>query len=111
MKKQDSKIDKLTPMVKNIMDQIQISNSSRDNIHSPKAHDHTTSVLANKRDPPLEGVNHKTNGGMWTLKHETSSPKFYELLINTELKGDTSLDLNNLYNHIKMCLNVVTRLQ
>ena len=102
MKKQDSKIDKLTPMVKNIMDQIQISNSSRDNIHSPKAHDPTTSVLAIKRDPPLEGVNHKTNGGMWTLKHETSSPKFYELLIKTEFKGETALELKKFYNHINM---------
>ena len=25
---------------------------------------------------------------IWTIKHDTSSPKFYELLINIELKGD-----------------------
>ena len=48
---------------------------------------------------------------MWTLKHEISSPRLYELLIKTELKGDTALDLNNLYNHIKMSLNAVTRLK
>ena len=48
---------------------------------------------------------------MWTLKHDISSRKFYELLINTELKGDTVLDIKNLFNHIKMSLNVVTRLR
>ena len=48
---------------------------------------------------------------MWTLKHEISSPKFYELFIKTELKGYTALDLNNFYNHINICINVVTRLQ
>ena len=48
---------------------------------------------------------------MWTLKHEIISPKFYELLTKTELKGDTALDPNNFYNHIKMCINVATRLR
>ena len=48
---------------------------------------------------------------MWTLKHEISSPKLYELLIKTELKGDTAMDLNNFFNHINMCLNAVTRLR
>ena len=48
---------------------------------------------------------------MWTLKHEISSPRFYELLIKTELKGDTALYLKNFYNHIKMSLNAVTRLK
>ena len=50
-------------------------------------------------------------GGMWTLKYEIRSPNFYELLIKTEIKGDTALDLNNFYNHIKICLNAITRLQ
>ena len=45
---------------------------------------------------------------MWNLKHEISSPRFYEILINIEPKGDTALDLKNFYNHIKMCINVVT---
>ena len=67
-------------------------------------------VPDNKRSPPLEGVHYTKIGGMWTLKHEISSPKFYELLIKTEIKGDTALDLNNFYNHTKLCLNVVTRL-
>ena len=48
---------------------------------------------------------------MWTLKHEISSPRFYELLIKIELKGDTALDLNNYYNHVKMSLNAVTKLR
>ena len=41
---------------------------------------------------------------MWTLKHDTRSPKFYELLIKIGLKGNTALDLNNFYNQINMCL-------
>ena len=48
---------------------------------------------------------------MWNIKHEISSPKLYELLIKTELKGDTPLDPKNFYNCIKMCLNAVTRIQ
>ena len=47
---------------------------------------------------------------MWTLKYEIRSQKFYELLIKKELKCNTAMDLKNLYNHIKTCLNVVTRL-
>ena len=48
---------------------------------------------------------------MWILKHEIISPKLYELLIKIEIKGDTTLYLKNFYNHIKMCINAVTRLQ
>ena len=47
---------------------------------------------------------------MWTLKHEIISPKFYDILVKTEIKGDTALDLKNFVNHINMCLNAVTRL-
>ena len=32
-------------------------------------------------------------GGMWNLKHKIISPKFYEILIKTQLKGDNSLEL------------------
>ena len=81
-----------------------------ENKYSTKAHDPTTVVPANKRYLPLEGGNSTKIGAMWTLKHDTSSPKFYELLINTELKGNTDLDLNNFQNHIKMCLNALNRL-
>ena len=68
-------------------------------------------VTDNKRSPPLEGGNYMKIGGMWTLKHEIRLPKLYELLIKTELKGYTALNLNNLVNHVNMCVNVVTRLQ
>ena len=47
---------------------------------------------------------------MGNLKHGFSSSKLYELLINIEFKGDTTLDLNNFYNHIKIFLNAVNRL-
>ena len=68
-------------------------------------------VPTNKKAPTLEVVHSTKIGGMWNLKDEISSPKFYELLINKKIKGDADLELNNFYNHIRMCLNVVTRLQ
>ena len=71
----------------------------------------TTTVQSNRRDPPLEGGISKNIGGMWTLKHEIISPTFYEILIKTELKGDTDLDLNNLFNHIKISFDAVTRIR
>ena len=71
---------------------------------------HTTVVPVKRRDPPLNGRQFTTIGGMWTLKHETSSPKFYEHLIKIELKVDTAMELKNFYNHINMCLNAVTGL-
>ena len=39
---------------------------------------------ANKKVPRLECGISMNIGGMWTLKHEISSPKFYEILIKTE---------------------------
>ena len=71
----------------------------------------TTMVLATRRAPPLEGGHYTKIGGMWTPKHETSPPKFYEPLMKIKLKGDTDMDIKNFYNHIKMCLNAVTRLR
>ena len=68
-------------------------------------------VLDNNRDPPLEGGNSTKIGGMWNLKHDDSSPKLYEILIKTELKYDTAMDIKNFYNNINMCLNAVTRLR
>ena len=73
--------------------------------------DPTTMFQTNRRAPHLQGGICENIGGMWTLKYETSSPRFYELLIKIELNGDTALDLNNFFNHIKMCLNAVTRLR
>ena len=68
-------------------------------------------VPDNKRAPPWESGHYTKIGGMWTLKHEINSPKFYEILINTELKGKTDLDLKNFYNHINMFINAVNILQ
>ena len=42
---------------------------------------------------------------------EIRSPKLYEININTEIKGDTTMDLNKFYNQIKMCLNEVNRIR
>ena len=63
MNKQDSKIDKLTEMVENIMDQIQTSNYSPDNMDEPKDQYPTTMILANKKYPPLEVGNYTKIGG------------------------------------------------
>ena len=100
----------LTSMITSMVDQIKISKSSTDRKDSQKYQYHTTVVLANKRYPPLEDVNYTKVGGMWTLKHEIISPKLYELLIWTELEGETDMNLKNFYNHIKMCLNEVNRI-
>ena len=94
-----------------MMDQTNISKSSPAQKDTSTPPDPTTTVQTNKRDPPLEGGISENIGGIWTLKHEISSPRFYELLIKTELKGDTALYLKNFYNHIKMSLNAVTRLK
>ena len=64
-------------------------------------------VPDNKRATPLEGGHYKKIGGMWTFKHEIISTKLYELLTKTELKGGTTMDIKNLYNQLKTCLNAV----
>ena len=66
-----------------MMDQIKIYKSSPDKKGSPKDQYPTTVVPAKKRAPPLKGGHSTKIGGMWTLKHEISSPKFYEILIKT----------------------------
>ena len=73
--------------------------------------DPITVVPSNRRAPSLEGEHSTKIGGMMTLKHEISSSKFYELLTKRELKGYTTLDIKNFYNHINMCPNAVNRLQ
>ena len=93
------------------MDHIKISKYSPYKKDSLKVQCLGTVVPANKKAPPLEGGHSKKTGGMCTLKHGIISLKLYELLIKTELKGGTALDLKNFYNHIKMCLNAVTRHQ
>ena len=99
-----------------LSDQINKSNQINTISSSPTPKDTSihpnpaTVVLAISRASPLEGGHSTKIGGLWNLKHDISSPKFYELLIKTELTGDTAMDLKNFYYHIKMCLNAVTRL-
>ena len=78
---------------------------------STKPPDLTNIVPDNRRASPLVGGQFTEIGGMWNLKHEISSPKFYELLTKKELKGDTDIYPKNFYNHINMCLNEATRLR
>ena len=80
-------------------------------MHSPMAHDTTNIVPDKKKDTPLEGGHSTKISAMWNLKHEIRSPKFYELLIKTELKRENYLELNNFYNYIKMYINKVARIQ
>ena len=94
-----------------MMDQTNISKSSPAQKDTSTPPDPTTTVQTNRKAPALEGDIPENIGGMWTLKHEISSTRFYELLIKIELKEDTALDLKNFYNHVKMSLNAVTRLR
>ena len=118
MRKKMKTDDKLTHITENLkvltsfmMDQTNNLKFSPAQRYASTPPEPTTMIPANRRGPPLDGGNSAKIGGMWTLKHEISSPKFYEILIKTELKGDTALVLKNFYNHIKMCINAVTRLR
>ena len=93
------------------MDQTNNSKSSPTHNDTSTPPDPITVVPDNRRAPPLEGGRSTKIGGVWTFKYEISSPKFYEILIKTELKEDTDLDIKNFYNHINMCINAVTRLR
>ena len=115
-KETDEKIKENTETLKQILAEM---NKDKNNIskYSPAQKDTsnptdpTTTVQTKRRDPPLEGGTPDKICGMWTLKHDTSPPKFYELLIKTELKGETALDLKNFFKYIKMCLNAANRLR
>ena len=85
-----------------MMDQTNNSKSPPTQNDTSTPPDPTTVVPANRKAPPLEGVHSTKIGGMCTLKHETRSPKFYEILIKTELKEDTARYIKNFYNYIKM---------
>ena len=89
-----SDITKTKTMFKHMM--VQNQHSSPVNMDSPKYQDPDTVVSTNKKYSPLEGGNSTKHCDMWTLKHEISSPKFYELLVKTEIKGDTSMYLKSL---------------
>ena len=93
-----------------MMDQTNISKYSPTQKNTSTPPEPTTVVPDNKR-PPLLDRGHSTKiGGMWNLKHEIRSPKLYELLIKTELKVGTALDLKNLYSRINMCIIFFTSL-
>ena len=100
----------LNQVLAEMKDKNNISKSSPSQKDTSTLPDPTNAVQTNRRAPLLEGGISENIGGMWTLRHEISSPKFYELLIKTELKGDTALDIKNSFDHIMMCLNVVTKI-
>ena len=102
------KYETMLAVISNQLNTLTFSPTHKD---TPTPPDTTNVVLANRRAPPLEGGNYTKIGGMWILKYEISSPKFYGLLIKTEIKVDNALDIKNFYNHIKMCLNPAIRLQ
>ena len=117
--KYDVKLTKLTEDLKlfvkssttQMMDQNNISKCSLAHNGSPKSLETTNVVPANRRYPKLDGGHSTKIDGMWNIKHEIRSPKFYKLLAYKELKINTILELKNLYNHINVCHNAVTRLQ
>ena len=66
-----------------MMDQTNILKASPSHKDKSTPLEPTTTVQTNRRAPPLEGGISENIGGMWTLKHEISSPRFYDLLIKT----------------------------
>ena len=74
----------LTSTITSFIYQINISKSSIDQKDLPKSQYLTPVVPSNRRDPSLEGGHSTKIDGMWNLKHEKISPKFYELFIKTE---------------------------
>ena len=115
----DEKMKKVTEYPKEIitstiistMSQMNNSKSSPDQKYPPNTEDPTTVAPDNRRAPPLDSEHFTKTFGMWNLKYKIGSPKLQELLINTELKGDTAMDLKNFYNNIKVFINALTRLQ
>ena len=71
----------LNKVLKGLKDKNNISKSSPAQKDTMTPPDPTTTVQTNRKAPPLEGDHSENIGGMWTLKHEISSPRFYELLI------------------------------
>ena len=67
----------LTATITSMMDHTNNSKflpSQKDKLIPPES---TTVVPANRRAPPLERGHSTKIGGMWTLKHDISSPKLY----------------------------------
>ena len=59
-----------------MIDQTNISKSSPAQKDTSTPPDPTTTVQTNRKTPPLEGGISNKIGGMWTLKHKISSPRF-----------------------------------
>ena len=85
----EDQTNKLTTLM---MDQINISISSPAQKDTSTPPDPNTTVQTNKRATPLEGGISKNIGGMWTLKHEINSPRFYELLIQSSVSFEFYLN-------------------
>ena len=86
-KDSDEKIMQFTETLKVLtafmMDQNNIQKCSTTNKDTYTPLEPTTVVPANRGAPPLEGGHSTKISGMWNLKHETISPKLYELLLKT----------------------------
>ena len=108
-KDNDAKLDNIKKWMEILMDKC--DNPPPNKVEENNPQYPATVVHTKRKFPPLEGGHCQKISGMWTLKHEISSPKLYELLIKTKLNGDTDLDIKNFHNHIKMCLNEATRLK
>ena len=75
---------------------------------SNKTHKETT---YNRKSPPLEVCHSHKSSGMWNIKHEIISPKFYGIFIKKYLKGENDINLKKFYNTVNICPNVVAKLQ
>ena len=69
-------------MLTEITDQINNLKYSPTQKDTPSPTYPTNVVPTNSSDPPLDGWQSTKIGGKWTLKHDISSPIFYEILIN-----------------------------
>ena len=72
-----------TQTITSMMYHINIERYSPDQKDIKKSQYPTTVVPTNKRSPPLECVQSMKICSMWNLKHDISSPKFYDILIKT----------------------------
>ena len=72
------KLETMLAVISDQLNTIAYSPTYKDTSNPPDA---TIMVLDNRRAPPLDGGHSTKIGGMWTLKYEIRSPKFYELLI------------------------------
>ena len=77
------KFETILAVISNQVNTLPSSPIQKDTLTPP---DPITMVPYNRRAPPLEGGYSTKIGVMWTLKHDISSPKLYDLLIKTKHK-------------------------